>query len=433
MMKITGYRFTVMREPLAAPFGFKGGAFTEKWITVTSLTNDSGISATGIGGLAVLWSDPGVFFSRSETGGNLAMALVAEQAAKMLVGTEIGEPAGAVTSLEEELTEYARKVTGLRSLRGAFVPNCLVGLDMAVWKLFARERGTEDLDDLLPGECRAVLPERHSRIARIPLVGYGMPPEKAAALAEEGCFLFKIKLGARGDQKEMLSRDKTRLSELHGALRGRESEASPGGRILYYLDANGRYESEEAVLSLLEHADAIGMLSRVVLLEEPYPEDFDIDVAGLPVRVAADESVHGPAEAAARAGMGYGAFAIKPAGKTLSVSLGTIREAAARGIPCFVADSACVPLLVEWNKCVAARLPALPGIGCGILESNGGEHYAAWDRLLSEHPLPEAPWVVPKRGYYETDESFYRVSGGVFRLWEHYERLLPALPSTAAG
>ena len=62
MLEIESYRFNLEREPLAKPFHFKGGFFTEKWVLVTSITSRGGIQATGLGGLAVLWSDPEVFF-----------------------------------------------------------------------------------------------------------------------------------------------------------------------------------------------------------------------------------------------------------------------------------------------------------------------------------------------------------------------------------
>jgi L-alanine-DL-glutamate epimerase-like enolase superfamily enzyme len=444
VVKITGYRFAVHKETLAHPFRFKGGAFTEKWITVTSLHTSEGFAETGIGGLAVLWSDPEVFFSRSEAGGNLAMALIAEEAARLLVGTEVGlgteagstetrSPLAIIPDLAGRLEGYARAVTGLSRVRKTFILNCLVSLDFALWKLLARERGTEDLSvedlsALIPEDCRPGLREKHPRVARVPLVGYGMPPEKAAALADEGCFLLKIKLGPAGSQEEMLRADKDRLSALHEALKNKETPHTSAGRVLYYLDANGRYESEAALLRLLEHADSLGMLGRIALLEEPYPEDRNICVAKLPVRVAADESVHGPEDVALKADLGYRAFAVKPAGKTLSLSFMTIREAHRRELPCFVADSACVPLLVEWNKNIAARLPALPGLSSGILESNGEDHYARWKDLVAQHPAAGAPWISADRGFYPTGEEFFRCSGGIFRSCDTYEGLLPEYP-----
>ena len=70
-IQIQRYAFNFEREPFVRPFHFKGGFFTEKWILVTSLEAASGVRATGIGGTAVLWSDPAVFFAHSETGGNI--------------------------------------------------------------------------------------------------------------------------------------------------------------------------------------------------------------------------------------------------------------------------------------------------------------------------------------------------------------------------
>jgi L-alanine-DL-glutamate epimerase-like enolase superfamily enzyme len=424
-MRITGYRFTVHREPLANPLRFKGGFFTEKWIAITSLMNDAGIWETGIGGLAVLWSDPGVFFSRSETGGNLTMSLVAEEGARCVVGTDVQTPLEVIPTLADRLYAFAQCVTSRSSLRRTFVLNCLVSLDLALWKLFARSKKTETLDELLDPTYRVLLSERHSQIARVPLVDYGLPTDKVVALADEGYFLFKIKLGAPGNQEDMLAQDKERLSQLHKSLKDNE--------VLYYLDANGRYEKEETLLRLLDHAYAICMMDRIVILEEPYPEDVDIDVSRIPVRVAADESVHGPEEVEEKAERGYKALAIKPAGKTLSIALETIKEAARLKIPCFIADSACVPILVEWNKNIAARLPALPEIGYSILESNGEEHFAHWDVLASEHPMAGASWIVPRKGFYEIGDPFFQVSGGVFRPYPFYERLLQAESSTAAG
>jgi L-alanine-DL-glutamate epimerase-like enolase superfamily enzyme len=428
-VRISGYRFGVHREPLGHPFRFKGGAFTEKWITVTSLHTSEGFAETGIGGLAVLWSDPEVFFSRSEAGGNLAMSLIAEEAARMLVGREVESPIDVISELADEVADYARAVTGRPRVRKTFILNCLVSIDLALWKLLARERGTEDLWELIPEDCRLGLSERHSRVGRVPLIGYGMPPERAAALVDGGCFLLKIKLGPAGSQEDMLLADKEWLSSLHLALKDKETPHTAGGKVLYYLDANARYEREETLLRLLEHADSIGMLSRVLLLEEPYPEEMDVSVAGLPVRVAADESVHGPEDVARKMNAGYRAFAIKPAGKTLSLSLLTVREAARRDLLCFVADSACVPILAEWNKNIAARLPALPELSCGILESNGEDHYARWNVLVGQHPVAGAPWIAAAHGFFSTGEDFFRCSGGIFRSYDSHEDSLPGLPA----
>ena len=52
--------------------------------------------------------------------------------------------------------------------------------------------------------------------------------------------------------------------------------------------------------------------SAAALLESnPRPSDAEIDVSGLPVRVAADESAHTDQDALRRIELGYGAIALK--------------------------------------------------------------------------------------------------------------------------
>lgn len=121
--------------------------------------------------------------------------------------------------------------------------------------------------------------------------------------------------------------------------------------------------------------------------------------------------------------MGYSAMAIKGAAKTLSMSLKIIRVALREGVPCFCADSSAIPILVDWNKNLAARLPPFPDLGIGLLETNGHQYYADWDRLARYHPCPEASWTKVSNGVFELDDEFYRLSGGIFRASEHYEAL----------
>jgi len=64
------------------------------------------------------------------------------------------------------------------------------------------------------------------------------------------------------------------------------------GKIPYYLDANGRYGNKERLMELLDYADKIGALERIILLEEPFPGEYKVDVTGIPVRLAVDESAH---------------------------------------------------------------------------------------------------------------------------------------------
>ncbi|MFR1358695.1 MAG: hypothetical protein ACLSBB_15915 [Ruthenibacterium lactatiformans] len=58
MERIVNTELGVIREPLRAPFGFKGGTLSELWQTAVRLTLDSGASGMGVGVQSVLWSDP---------------------------------------------------------------------------------------------------------------------------------------------------------------------------------------------------------------------------------------------------------------------------------------------------------------------------------------------------------------------------------------
>src|SRR5690606_22487865 len=138
----------------------------------------------------------------------------------------------------------------------------------------------------------------------------------------------------------------------------------------------------ERMMRLLEHAGRIGMLPDIAVLEEPFGPASEIDVAGLPVRVSADESVESSEAMRSLRALGYSAFALKPSGRTVSVAFEMLATARELGAACYIADNACVPVLLEWNKNFAARLPVFPGLRCGILESNGPQNYRRWNALL---------------------------------------------------
>jgi hypothetical protein len=109
----------------------------------------------------------------------------------------------------------------------------------------------------------------------------------------------------------------------------RTTPYTDSGRILYYLDVNGRYDTMDRLLRFLAHADRIGALDRIVLLEEPFAEENKTPVHEAPVRITADESVHHVQDAIERIELGYGAITLKPIAKTLSVAL----EVARRSVP----------------------------------------------------------------------------------------------------
>lgn len=85
-----------------------------------------------------------------------------------------------------------------------------------------------------------------------------------------------------------------------------------------------------------------------------------------------------------------------------------------RGALFFCADLTVNPMLVEWNKNLACRLDPLPGLRIGVVEANGWQHYANWERMLRDHPYPGRPWATPRRAVFELDDEFYERSGGIF-------------------
>jgi len=192
----------------------------------------------------------------------------------------------------------------------------------------------------------------------------------------------------------------------------------------YYFDANGRYEAKETLLRLIDHAKAIGAYDQVAIIEEPFPEEMEMDVSDIPVRLASDESAHTVEDAVKRIEMGYMAIALKPIAKTLSMSMKIAQAAYDRKIPCFCADLTVNPVLVEWNKNFAARLAPFPGIGnLGLVESNGHQNYLNWTAMKGYYPRKEAPWVDIEKGVYNLNSAYYQTGGGIFDPMPHYEEM----------
>jgi L-alanine-DL-glutamate epimerase-like enolase superfamily enzyme len=404
----------IQREPFARPFGFKGSAFHEKWNAVVRLRSEEGVEAFGVGGFAPLWSDPDVFAAHTEAGGNVLMLAILERGMALARECGAGHPMDILDAILPPVEEYARVVTRNAHLRRTFTLNALVALDSALWMLYTRSEGVSSFDGLVPRTCRAHLTERRERIAAVPAIGYTLPMESVRELLDAGTFVLKIKVGHPGDDAEMLDKDRAWLTRLHELARRYETPMTDCGSPVYYLDANGRYREKDGMRRLLDHAAEIDMLDRVILVEEPFDEAFDFDVSDLPARFAADESLHVPDDVAVRAQQGYGAMAIKPAGKTLSMGFRMIEATREAGAIPFVADNACVPWLVDWNKVVAARLPAFPGVRAGMMETNGRQNYATWETLLTSVPHGGASWLKPDSGAFVLDDEFYRRSAGMF-------------------
>ncbi len=412
------------REPLVRPFGFKGSYMREIWQTAAYLESGSGAHGIGLCSQSVLWSDASVFAKHSESGGNALMYAMTERALQILRGQTFTAPEELLEAVLPEVHAYGQRITAHPALRRTFALNALVGVDSAAWLLYAKENGIATFDDLIPPVYRAALAHRHERVAGIPLMAYTIPVEEIKASADAGYFFMKIKIGQPGTQAEMLEKDKARLTAIHQAIGHLKTPHTATGALPYYFDANGRYEKKETLLELLDHARRLGAFDQIAIIEEPFAEELDIEVGDIPVRLAADESAHTVEDAIVRMQMGYKAMALKPIAKTLSMSLRIARAAHERQVPCLCADLTVNPVLIEWNKNVAARLAPFPGLGrLGLLESNGHQNYRNWDAMLGYHPRRDAPWTRVRQGVYELGTDFYRSSGGIFEPMPHYEAM----------
>lgn len=408
------------REPLIRPFGFKGGFMTEIWQTVSLLKSSSGINKAGLCTQSVLWSDAEVFSKYSESGGNAMMYAMTEYALSVIRGMEFSNPVNLLDSVWKEVHSYGKKITGNANLRETFALNALVGIDNAVWMIYAQHNNFKTFDDVIPVEYRSALSYKHQKVACIPLMAYSIPVSEIKQAADEGYYFMKIKIGQPGTQDKMLEKDKARLSEIHKTLENYRTEHTENGKLPYYFDANGRYEKKETLKKLLDHAKKIGAFDQIAIIEEPFPEELEIDVSDIPVRLAADESAHTDIDALARIQMGYGAIALKPIAKTLSMTLKIAKVANRNNIPCFCADLTVNPILVDWNKNVAARLNPFPGLETGLLETNGHQNYRNWKQMEDYHPFTNATWRKTINGVFELDDSFYAQNGGIFTDSKHY-------------
>ena len=409
------------KEPLLKPFGFKGNALTCLWQVAVRLKMENA-EAVGLGVQSVLWSDAEVFAHWGEAEGNALMYRTTAFALAQLLNQPLRHPKTVMAELFDKAYAYAQQITGMPNLRKTFVRNALVPVDLALWQLWLQSREETSFDNIwdIPNTPQQSL-------ANIPLITYGTGSEEILALARANTPLLKIKIGSdpkgNGCVSDMLQWDCDRLLQIHQLVKDLSTTHTESGHILYYLDANGRYDSKETLIRLLDFAQKHGILERVILLEEPFSEDSQIFVGDLPVRIAADESVHGIQELIARCALGYSALALKPIAKGICASLDMARFALEHGMVCFCADLTVNPIMVTWNQCVAARLPRLPGMLTGVVESNGSQNYANWQDMQCRHPAYACPWLNPVDGIYSLNDEFHAVSGGIFHPVPYYRTL----------
>ena len=425
MITINHVNTNFEREPLIRPFGFKGGYMTEIWQTASLLESQLGHKGLGICTQNVLWSDAHVFGGHSESAGNALMYAITERAMQMVKGMTFTTPIDLQEAILDEVYAYAQKVTAHPDLRVTFALNALVGLDNAAWMLYANENGYTNFDQLIPRPYRPALSYKHDKVASIPLMAYNIPIEEITRAVDDGYFFMKIKIGQPGTQEEMLKKDKERLTAIHKAIGDKRTIHTKDGKLPYYFDANGRYEKKETLLRLLDHAKSIGAYDQISVIEEPFPEESDIGVHDIEIRLVADESAHTDKDALERIEMGYGAIALKAIAKTMSMTMKIAQLAHERGVPCFCADLTVNPILIEWNKIVAARLAAFPGLGgMGLMETNGHQNYKNWETMRTYHPEPDAIWANTQEGVFNLGADYYKKSGGILEPADHYMKLV---------
>jgi len=409
------------REPLVRPFGFKGIYQKEFWVSAGLIESEEGNKHVGLMTQCLAWSDLNVFLAHSEAAGNMLLHNTLEYALKQIKGAAFTTPIELQDAILESTHAYGKKITENKNLRMTFTLSSMVALDNAAWMLYAQENGFRTFDEMIPETYRPALSHRHEKVAHVPLFSYNIPLTEIEDAVNQGYFFMKIKIGRPGSQEEMLKADMARIEAIHQLIGHRETPHTKNGKIPYYFDANGRYEKKETLQRLLDHANKVGMFDQIAVIEEPFPEEADISVGDLGVRIAADESAHTAHDVEKRIQMGYGAIALKSAAKTLSMTLRMAKVAHEHNVPCFLADLTCTPILVDWNKNIAARLAPFPDLGeMGLLESNGHQNYINWKDLVSYHPFPDGSWINSKDGIYNLKNDFYEKSGGVLAESEHY-------------
>lgn len=411
------------REALMHSYGFKGGYITKIWQIAARLMDTSGKEAIGLGVQSPLWSDSRIPSRWGESVSNALMYNLTGRALQLVNGQPFKSPIEMVDSILEEVLKYGAKITNTPDLRSTFALNALVSVDNAAWLLYAKQHGITSFDELIPTKYQPGLSYQNTRVIAVPSISYSTSEPEISQIGKDGNYVVKIKIGSPGSQQEMLEKDMKRMDIIHKNLKNIEAKNSPDGKILYYLDANGRYQEKETLSRYLDHCKKIGAFERLLIVEEPFPEELKEDVSDIDVQLAADESAHTDKDALERIEMGYSVIALKPIAKTLSMTLKILKIAHERSIPCICADLTVNPVLVDWNKSIAARLEPIPGIKDGLLETNGGQNYKNWESMTGYHPKGKASWNKPVSGIFKLDQEFYSESAGIFLPLDHYANL----------
>jgi len=123
-------------------------------------------------------------------------------------------------------------------------------------------------------------------------MAYAVRSTRSRAPVDQGYFFMKIKIGQPGTQAEMLEKDMARLSAIHAAIGDARTPYSSTGKLPYYFDANGRYESKDAPAAAARSREEDRRLRPDCAHRGAVSEELEIDIRDIPARVAADESAH---------------------------------------------------------------------------------------------------------------------------------------------
>ena len=414
MIKIKFSDCSKVIEPLNSPFGFKGSYSSSIWITTVKLKTFKNFSS-GSSIQGVLWSDGNVYSKIGESKSNELMFSITQHLCELLVDKEYEKPGDLFDFLYTQGMKYAKDILQF-SPRKTFILNAMVPIDNALRLLYCKEMQAFNYSSF--AFDNEVFQVKQDKLALIPLISYNTSIEQIKQLADDGVCVFKIKIGADpdrdNDKNKMLEQDKKRIAEIHSVLTDYKSEYTDNGYVAYYLDANGRYDTIDRVIRLLEYTKLIGAFDRIILLEEPFDEENDLNVSNIEVTVAADESVHDVYDAKKKIDLGYKAFALKPIAKTITATNKIAKLAIENNIALFCADLTVTPLLVEINKNYASRLLPVPGMKIGIIESNGSQNYVNWAEMMAMHPLKNHLSVTPVNGIFQLNDDYHKKSGGIF-------------------
>ncbi len=419
----------LIREGLKKPFGFKGRYIDRLWQSVCRITTNTH-TAVCPATQSVLWSDADVFGEHTPDDSDALMYKVTEHALSLIKGATFSSPDALIYSILPSLSEYAAFICG-RRVKTTFLLNSLVGLDNALWSLYAMENDITSFDGIIPNNAKDAMSYRHKKLAHIPLVSYNVTDDELAQILDAGAGLIKIKIGNSvdksshdADMKAMTEWDKARVLAVHHRALRYETNLTKSGRVCYYLDANGRYDTKDRLWELIYFMDKHKILENVAIIEEPFDEENKIPVYDFPVVLNADESAHSERDLELRIALGYRSVALKPIAKTLSVSFRMAEVMRRAGGQCLCADLTVNPLLVEWNKQFASRIAPLSVMNTGCLEVNGDFNYLNWD--VQTELLPEGmDYCGAADGCFTCDNGFYEKSGllfgknGYFTLFSH--------------